>query len=327
MKTKFSLLLLLLASLSFGLIGCSGDDDNNKPLIDEEMNIAIDKELVDIAMEESASVKITEGNGEYNAFSLNKDVAIVNLSGDSLKIQGVGAGKTSVIISDRETRLKVLPVVVYRYNEIVLEKSTVEFDFLLGNVKSVPVNVLEGNGGYTAVSDNSSIQVSVLEDMITVSTIRGSAGGEANITITDVCDRTTVVKVKANAVTDPYTEDEIAEIMNITASPYFVFITTVSQNYYTYINTVENGMNVSGYEYYSYYILKIYYPGDKSVGEQNGGKIYYYNVPYGNSCGSDPVDLSYFKVVKNDGTRIWAIYSVLDRDKVLQRGYFVQNIK
>lgn len=320
MKIKYSLLLLLFASLSFGLIGCSDDDDDsNNPIIEEEVNIGIDKDLVDIAMEEFASVKITEGNGEYNAFSLNKDVAIVSLSENNLEIQGVGIGKTSVIISDKETQLKVLPVVVYQYNEIVVDESNLAFDFLLGNEKSAQINILEGNGGYTATSDNDQLNVSVSGDRITISTIRGSQGGTANITITDACDRKTIVKVEANATTDPYSEEELTNMMANASARYYFNGNTGYSSYGTKLNTTENGMNLYGWEYYSYYYLKVYFPGDKSVGEKAGSKI---NYQYYSGPSIDSGDLTTCKIIKNDGSNIWLVFAYMDNG-VLIPGYIV----
>ncbi|MDR1091487.1 MAG: hypothetical protein LBL79_10460 [Prevotella sp.] len=323
MKTKYSFLFLFLAILSFGIVSCSNDDDN--PIVtEEEANIAIDKDLIDIAIEGSASLKITEGNGEYSAFSLNNDVATTSLSGQTIDIQGIGVGKTSIIISDKKTQLKVVPVIVYEYNEIVLEKNELIFDFLLGNEISTRVNILEGNGDYAVVSDNDQIKPSVSGNIITVSTIKGCKGGTANITITDACDRKTVFKVEANATTDPYSEEELADMMgNSSRRYYFNGHTGYSPYGGTKFNTIEKEMNMYGWDYYSIYWLKIYFPGDKSVGEKAGSKITY-NY-YGEEV-LDFADLTTCKVVKNDGTNIWIVYTYLDSNGVLIPGYIVSPV-
>lgn len=324
MKTKYSFLFLFLAILSFSIAGCSNDDDNNIVDTEEEANIAIDKDSINILIEGSRSLNITDGNGEYRAFSLNKNVATVSFSGQVVDIQGVGIGKTSVIVSDKNTQLKVIPVIVYKHNEIVLEESELSFDFLLGNEKSVAVNILKGNGAYEVVSDNDQINASVSDTIITISTVRGYQGGTANITIIDACDRKAVLKVSANATTDPYTEEELAGIMGDSSRRYY-FNGSTGLSPYTesFFNTTENDMNMYGWDYYSFNWLKVYFPGDKSVGEKTGSKISY---NYYADEAIDYGDLTTCKVVKNDGTNIWIVYAYIDNNGVLIPGYIVSPI-
>ena len=323
MKTKYSFLFLFLAILSFCIVSCSNDDDT--PVETEEANIVIDKDSINIIIEGSRSLNITDGNGEYSAFSVNNNVATVSLSGQVVNVQGIGIGKTSVIISDKNTQLKVVPVIVYQYNQITLEKDELIFDFLLGNEKSVELNILKGNGDYEVVSDNDQIRVSLSEDtIVTVSTVKGYKGGTANITVTDACDRKTVLKVEANATTDPYTEEELAGITGDSSQRYY-FNGHAGFSIYTdsFFNTTENGMNMYGWDYYSFNWLKIYFPGDKSVGEKTGGKIDY------NFYADEVIeyaDLTKCKVVKNDGANIWIVYAYLDKNGVLIPGYIVSPI-
>lgn len=319
MQTKYY--LLLFSFISFIFLGCSKEDDGN-PVIDTEADIVLDKETIDIQVEEKATVRISEGNGDYNVFSLNEDITTVTLSNNELEIEGKDIGATYIIIADKKTQLKLLPVSVYRYNEILLETSSVDVEFKLGHPGQVRVEVLEGNGKYLVVSEDESVATATVSENTIIVTARGIEG-TTNIVVTDASNRQATLSVNTLPTTVPYTEAELAAIMEQTTSPYFIFNGFASYNYFTFLDTVEDGMNLSGYDYFGFYVLRIYYPGDKSVGESDNARIYYANTG-GISSGST-LDLDYFKIIKNDGTKIWAVFSLV-HNGTLRWGHFIQNI-
>jgi hypothetical protein len=288
-------------------------------------DIVLDKEAIDLKMEENTEVLISEGNGDYSVFSINPDIAAVTLNDDRIEIYGKNTGSTNIIISDKKTQLKRLPVIVYQYDKIVLEEETVNIDFKIGNKKDVTINILEGNGKYSAVSEDETIATVQTSENTIIITAQGKEG-KTNIVVTDASKRQAVLSINTQSTTIPYDEEELAAIMEETTAPYFVFdASTASAPYYDYLNMIENGMNLSGYTRYDFYVLKIYYPKDVSIGEKQGCKISYQNIPYGKS--SDGVlDLEYFKIIKNDGSKIWAVFSLIEKD-VLKYGYFIQDIQ
>ncbi|MDD3909598.1 MAG: hypothetical protein PHN86_06555, partial [Proteiniphilum sp.] len=80
------------------------------------------------------------------------------------------------------------------------------------------------------------------------------------------------------------------------------------------------GRNLYGWDYYNFYYLKIYFSGDKEVGKKENASLVY---RYGStSISADHID---FEIIKNDGNKIWAVYSFI-RLEVLHYGYFIQNI-
>jgi hypothetical protein len=315
--------ILLICFASFLLFGC-GSDESGEPVVETEKTIVLDKDTIDLQVDKNITAQIMEGNGNYNAFSLNDDIAAVTLNGNKLEIQAKNIGSTNIIISDKYTQLKLLPVTVYQYDKITLEKETADIEFKLGNKKTIQVNVLESNGECSATSEDEAIAtVQGFEDFIVITT-QGKEGS-TNIVITDESKRRAIVQVNTKSTVIPYDEEELEEIMKKTAVPTFVFKDQQSYTYFTFLNTVENGMNVSGYDYYNgFYALNIYYPGDKSAEEKQGCKISYTNVPYGQSS-DGTVNLEYFKIIKNDGTKIWAVYSLIENN-ALKWGYFIQNI-
>lgn len=321
MTTKYY--LLLLSFICIFLFGCS-KEDIDEPVTDTETSIVLDKETVDIRIEENRNVLISEGNGDYNAFSVNPDIADVTVNGNNIEIQGKNIGSTSIIILDKKTQLKRLPVTVYQYDKIVLEKETVDIEFRLGNKKEIRITVLEGNGQYSAVSEDETIATVQTSENTIIITSQGKEG-KTNIVVTDASKRHTVLSINTTSTLIPYDEDELSSIMERTTTPYFAFNgTNISSSSYTYLNTIEDGMNLSGYTLYNFYVLKIYYPGDKSVGEKQGCKISYQNVPYG-QFSDGTLDMEYFKIIKNDGSKIWAVFSLIEND-MLKYGYFIQNI-
>jgi hypothetical protein len=315
--------ILLIGFASLALAGC-GSDESGEPAAETEKTIALDKDAVDIKINGNGAAQILEGNGDYSAFSLNDSLITVTVSGNALQIQAYGkVGSTGIIVSDKNTQLKLLPVTVYRYDKISLEKSTVDAECKLGNKKEIRIKLLESNGECTALSGDETIATAQSADSVIVITAQGKAGS-TDIVLTDESKRRTVVRVNATTTVIPYDDTELVAVKNRTTVPYFMHNGQTSSTYYTYLNTVENGMNVSGYDYYNYYILKIYYPGNKSVGEKQGCKISYTNIPYGQSS-DGIIDMAYFNIVKNDGTKIWAVYSFVDKG-VLKWGNFIQNI-
>lgn len=86
------------------------------------------------------------------------------------------------------------------------------------------------------------------------------------------------------------------------------------------LNRVENGRNLYGWDYFGFYYLKIYFAGDKAVGKkENASLAYYYSST---NISADAID---FEIIKNDGVKIWAVYSFV-MDGKLRYGYFIQNI-
>jgi hypothetical protein len=315
--------ILLICFTSLALVGC-GSDESGEPAAETEKTIALDKDAVDIQINGNGAAQILEGNGDYNAFSLNDSLVAVTISGNTLQIQAYGkVGSTGIIVSDKNTQLKLLPVTVYQYDKISLEKSAVDVECKLGNKKEIRIKLLESNGECTALSGDETVATAQSADSVIVITAQGKAGS-TDIVLTDESKRQTIVRVNATTTVIPYDDSELETVKNRTTVPYFMHNGQASSTYYTYLNTVENGMNVSGYDYYNFYILKIYYPGDKSVGEKQGCKISYTNVPYLDSS-DGIVDLEYFNIVKNDGTKIWAVYSLIENN-ALKWGYFIQNI-
>jgi hypothetical protein len=222
-------------------------------------------------------------------------------------------------------QLKLVPVMVYRYDALTLSTDKVDALYRPGNTKSTVVQVIEGNGRYTVTSsDEDLVKATISGDQITV-VIQGKKEGEAALTITDACGREITLPVKATITVIPYDDDFLATILATSVNNRFVFGGTTGSTSYTYVKTVVDGMNRWGYTYSSTRELSVYFPiDDLSVGERTGCKVLFKSVPTGiSSVGIVP--LNYFKIIKKDGARIWAVFSVLHTNGTLYSGYFIQS--
>jgi len=319
MKTRYKTLLgiLLLAVPAFMLLSCGDDEDI--PSVTEPSDLVIEKEQVMIVVGDKAELEIVKGNNDYKAFSLNDEIATVGISGNKLVIDAVEKGRTSVIVSDGSGQYRSLNIVSY-YETLKVEHEVVNLMLPLGTTKTKSIGILQGNGNYRAESsDPEIVSVKISGELLLLT---GKKEGEVSVTLTDALDITTTIQVKVTSTTEPYDESELEAIMKKETLCY-VFDDSVVENattYYTLLNGIDNGRNLYGWDYYNYYYLKIYFSGDKEEGKkENASLVYRYSST---SISADPID---FEIIKNDGKKIWAVYSFVKQER-LHYGYFIQNI-
>lgn len=314
MKNKYlNLLWILVASLTLSFASCSSEDD---PITDDKTSeLVISDTNVRVLVGETSTLEITQGGGEYKAFSLNEDIATVEITNNKLAIDTYTNGRTSIVISDKNSNYKTVEVVSY-YGEILLEESNVVMKMRIGNQGTKRIKVLGGNGGYVATSEDSDIaSVSVDGDYIIVT---GKTEGEVKIHIVDQLDVETDFSVTIETTSKAYEGEELEEILQDTKNRFY-FDGEVEYSYGSPYATVENGYNVYGWDYYGFYYQKVYFKGDKTVGVKEDAK---YSQAYGTTYRDVPID---FEIVKNDGTMFWAIFSFIQNEK-LHYGYFVRPI-
>ncbi len=319
MKTRYKTLLgiLLLAVPAFMLLSCGDNEDI--PSVTEPSDLVIEKEQVMIVVDDKAELEIVKGNNDYKAFSLNDEIATVGISGNKLVINAVEKGRTSVIVSDGSGQYRSLNIVSY-YETLKVEQEVVNLMLPLGTTKTKSIGILQGNGNYRAESsDPEIVSVQISGELLLLT---GRKEGEVSVTLTDALDITTTIQVKVTSTTEPYDESELEAIMKKETLCY-VFDNSVVENattYYTLLNGIDNGRNLYGWDYYNYYYLKIYFSGDKEEGKkENASLVYRYSST---SISADPID---FEIIKNDGKKIWAVYSFMKQER-LHYGYFIQNI-
>lgn len=314
MKNKYiNLLWILITSITLGFISCSSDEDSI--VIEKAPELNLDN-IVRINVGSTMSIPIIEGSGQYKVFSLNEAIAEAELVDSNIIINAISNGKTSLVISDKSSQYKQVTVISL-YDEIVLDTTNLDFKKRLGHDGTQTITVLKGNGSYVAKSDNEEIATaSVNQNKIVVKAFKE---GSVNIKIKDAFDIETVASVVVTETTDPYGQEELDEILKDDERRY-VFQNKQDIYWYAHFNTFENDMNKYGWYNWGDY-LYIYFPGNKEVGVKEGSLLSY--AVYGPVYTDEPIN---FEIIKNDGKKIWAIFSFIKDDK-LEYGYFVDTIE
>ncbi|GHV39809.1 hypothetical protein FACS1894179_05300 [Bacteroidia bacterium] len=101
--------LFLAFSLSFFVFtACSNDDDNN---------LALESSGVSVDLGGTATVKITNGNGDYKVTPADTTIATATVTKDVITIKGVKAGETTLTVKDKENKTATLKVKVVTLSE------------------------------------------------------------------------------------------------------------------------------------------------------------------------------------------------------------------
>lgn len=321
MKVLYKYAFGMLIFFSLGVVACSEDDEVQKvqfPQVPQNEPISLDVNKVDILVDGSSSIKVSGGAGDYKVFSLNPEIATVKFENQQIVVTGVKLGITAIMVSDAANQYKSIDIRTY-VDKIELEKSSVQFNIKLGYSAQEEIAITKGNGKYKCVTSSDVVDAIVSENTLI---IVARKQGDAELTITDDYGISVVLPVSVTTSTVPYTESELIEIIE-NGSIRYVFNGSQNSSWVTYVNTTEGDFNVRGYKYYTYMALSLYYAGDHSVGKKTGSMISYKNT-WGDGTMFDrhPVD---FEIIKNDGNKIWAIYSFVENDK-LNYGHFCANL-
>ena len=321
MKKRYKLILLLFLAFPLGFTACSDDDDeqDNVPLV-ETPELVLEKSTIDIEVGKSGVVAIKEGGGEYSVFSSNPDIVSVELKDNSVTMSALVLGKTSIILSDKNGRYRELGVVAY-YKEILLGRDKVEVKIPLGHTeKSTRIAITQGNEGYEISTESENITASIEDNHIV---IKATQAGDAILKLTDSygLELTVPVTVTENS-TVAYDEYDLAEIKANTDNRYLYNNINIGHSAYSHVHSTTDGVNLYGIDYRNEtYYYKVYFEGDKSVGVKTGGllRVKYHSprITFEESC-----DL---EVIKNDGTKIWVVYSYI-KDEKLNFGHFCQDV-
>lgn len=321
MKLRNKLLYLLAIVLPMGFTACGDDDDDGDIDIqptEEITELILDKASIDVEINKTGDAKITQGSGEYRAFSSNTDIVSVELTDNVLKLSALSRGEVSVIISDKKSQYKELNVEAF-YNELTVETTEINVEMRLGNSKTTRIPITKGNSGYELNLESEIASATIENDDEIV--LVAEKEGEATIKLTDSYGLTLDIPVTINTTTIPYNDEELEAIMANDAIRYEFNDGNLDKDWLNYVNTTEEGLNVYGWDYLGK-CFKLYFGGDKTVGEKTDAKIVY-KLSWVDVKATESIK---FKIIKNDGTKIWAIYSFV-KDERLNFGHICQNIE
>lgn len=126
----------------------------------------------------STTIDIT-GNGEYDIFNGNEKVTKVTLEGEKLTIEAIGAGESTIIVTDKKTG-NTAPIEVTVWARLSIA--------IIGNIDlevgdKTNVRIMSGNNDYTLDSDYPKVATpTLIGEFVSVEAL---SAGKATITVTD----------------------------------------------------------------------------------------------------------------------------------------------
>lgn len=335
MRILYTLTTICLVLSPVFLSGCSNEDETLTPPTEQdipEMSLATNEIKVKIGTENAVPVEITNGGGEYNVFSLDSTIAKGSAVDGKIIVEGFANGQTSLIVSDKNSRYKRLTVDVYTTDQIKLESTSLELKTRLGSAGTLSTKVTLGNGGYFVKTDNPKVSASVTEDgVISISAISALQEYVAKVTVSDQSGISADINVKVTPSMDFFDEKSLDNIKADATRRYYINKVREDQQWYCdYVNnTTDEGRIRYGYinspDFDEGFVE---FQGDRSIGTKENATFSYQKMSWGGSITkieNQPITL---KIIKNDGTNIWAIFTYVDeKEEKLYGGYFCDTIE
>lgn len=350
MKLHYYLMgAVMMAAASVSFTACN-DDDNDEPVFIvgggdttevPDIELSTDTVRVKIGAENRVAIPVASETGGIKGFSLDPSTAdVVDVDGVPM-IEGFKNGLCGVMVSDANNKYKKLIVNVYTTEQMQLSQSELTFLAPLGaSGSSSDVYVLLGNGGYSIESDNSEVEASITPEtgVITITATSKVDPYTATLTVTDISGLTADLKVSVEASLDPFTAQQLQEILELDESTIWADCIKPSAGntpsywdwrdygYGEFIN--ETNGNTRSLGWWSNYWgndlggIKIDYPANASVGAEVEGTLYfqYSNLQY-NPCYQYEGKA---KVLADDATKTVVICWQVDlENERINRGYVV----
>ena len=163
--------LAVCAVIAMVFASCSNDEDNKVSTIKFSPTAAT------VMVGSTQKVLMAGGDGTYTAKSGDEKTTTVSVVKDTVFVQGVKAGNTTVIVTDSKNLTGSLSVTVY--DALKLAKETISL--AVGNEETVAVS--GGTSPYTAASQDTKIATATIKDAKLA--VKGVAEGSTTITVTD----------------------------------------------------------------------------------------------------------------------------------------------
>ena len=167
-------------------------------------NLSLERNALTINAGTTAEVAIFSGNGGYTVQVADNSKATATIVGNKVRIEGKAAGTTKVTVKDSQNKTAEISVTVSPRN-LAVEKMRVE----LNAGANTLVAITNGNGGYTAVSeDNNKVTAQIEGNGIRIT---AKAAGTAKVTVKDSANKQVeiVVVVRPYNLTVDKTEVEV----------------------------------------------------------------------------------------------------------------------
>ena len=166
--------------------------------------LSLERTALTINAGTTAEVTITAGNGNYTLQVADNSKVTASVVNNKVRIEGKAAGTTKVTVKDGQNKTAEISVTVSPRN-LAVEKMRVE----LNAGANTLVAITNGNGGYTAVSeDNNKVTAQIEGNGIRIT---AKAAGTAKVTVKDSANKQVeiVVVVRPYNLTVDKTEVEV----------------------------------------------------------------------------------------------------------------------
>ncbi len=331
MKLKYYFMSVVMAAVAMtGFTSCSDDDAPDAP-VKKDLEFTVESTRVKIGPENRIEAPIKSGNGEYDGYSLDPDIAdVVKDENGNLFIEGYQNGNTRIVISDGGANYRQFQVFVYTTDVLTLETEQYELVTPLGYSGSGTVAILLGNGIYSVESSSKSVKASVDEDgIITLTAVSKADPFEAEVTVTDGSGLSAILKVTVKSTLEPFTDAEKAELCARDETSDLYISNDEYEPYYwdgyreNFTTLIEDGTERFGHVRQRYgndrYWLTISYPEGQALNTP-----FEATLSFGDSYDEEFTTTVKAVILKNDEISKVAIYSWIDETTGrLERGYFV----
>lgn len=333
---------ILLFCIALGFQSCGDEEDKffnpNKAgneIANVESNtqpeITVNTTLFDVKKGYRVQNKITSGSSEYNIIVLDPNIANATIEGNIITVEGIEQGETEVILTDKGGDYKNIKVNVYLSDVLTTDAGnslTIRLPF--GVATKTKINILTGNGEYSATSSDETVATTEIQENEIV--ITGQKDGTSQVIIKDSRGLESKIEVNVETTNEPYTPEQLVEIKSnpkiryIAEGSNILDITTYNVTYYA--GGIVSGAKPENacygmFEFGFRAQLWVQFPQriDYTLGKKEGGLITYGRIRFNKIL--NEVDVN-FAVIKHEEGVVWATYYAIHEGKAYV-GYMVFN--
>lgn len=226
--------LALLAAV--GTVSCSDDDTMIKPepspvvnpALPEHPELTLESKNVDLLIDETKSIEILDGAGDYKLSVLDAAYAEATLTGSTIQLRGLKYDSTDLLISDQGGAYTTLTINVYKSDELTtsVAEGSMKLTLPMGQPTTGSFTITAGNDPYTVESsDPQTVSASIDSQDGTVVRLASSKGQEEGaapivITVTDARGLKAEISVTTEVSNSPFTDEQLEQIKAITEPTY-----------------------------------------------------------------------------------------------------------
>lgn len=200
-KKNHVLSLCFIIGLQLALVSCS-----KKEADFNVVELKVDKSTIALTPNNSLSVNIETGNGEYTAVSSNDNVAKASIAGNVITITATTKEERAnavVVITDKMFKRTSIDVVIAKIFDLSLDKSEATLEVGVPGKDEIIVSINTGNFGYkTELLENSSQFIEINKTKLESHgkfTIKAIAAGSAKLKVTDALGKEALITLTISA--------------------------------------------------------------------------------------------------------------------------------